>query len=140
MINGKLYTEILEEFQAATTKQDRLAVLKKYDTKFFREFLFYVLEPTIEFDVEIPKYKPAVEPAGLNFSYLDIEVKKMYRFIKGHKLRSPNLTSERQKRLLQVVLESLYKEEAELLIKVLQKKLKVPNLTIKLVQEAYPGM
>lgn len=140
MINGKLYTEILEEFQAATTKQDRLAVLKKYDTKFFREFLFYALEPTIEFDVEIPKYKPAVEPAGLNFSYLDLEVKKMYRFIKGHKLRSPDLTSERQKRLLQVVLESLYKEEAELLIKVLQKKLKVPNLTIKLVQEAYPGM
>jgi hypothetical protein len=140
MINGKLYSEILEEFQSATTKQDRLAVLKKYDTKTFREFLFYALEPTIQFDVEVPNYRPAPEPAGLNYSYLDLEVKKMYRFIKDHKLRQPGLTPEKQRQLLVVVLESLYKDEAELLSKVLQKKFKIPNLTIKLVQEAYPGM
>jgi hypothetical protein len=140
MFDGKLYTEILDEFQKAQTKQERIAVLKKYDHKNFREFLYYALEPTIEFDVEVPNYRPAPEPAGLNYTYLDLEVKKLYRFIKDHKLRSPGLTSQKQKQLLVVVLESLYKDEAELLTKVLQKKFKIPNLTIKLVQEAYPGM
>jgi hypothetical protein len=67
-------------------------------------------------------------------------VKKLYRFIKDHKLRPAGLTPQKQKQLLVVVLESLYKDEAELLVKVVQKKFKIPNLTIKLVQEAYPGM
>jgi len=140
MIKEKLMTEIFDEFEKAQNKQERIAVLKKYDHKNFREFLWYALEPTIEFDVEIPKYRPAVEPAGLNFSYLSIEVKKMYRFVKNHKLRPAGLTPQKQKQLLVVVLESLYKDEAELLVKILQKKFKIPNLTIKLVQEAYPGM
>jgi hypothetical protein len=140
MIDGKLYSEILDEFQKAQTKQERIAVLKKYDHKNFREFLFYALEPTVEFDVEVPNYRPAPEPAGLNYTYLDLEVKKLYRFIKDHKLRPAGLTPQKQKQLLVVVLESLYKDEAELLVKVVQKKFKIPNLTIKLVQEAYPGM
>jgi hypothetical protein len=140
MIDGKLYSEILDEFQKAQTKQERIAVLKKYDHKNFREFLYYALEPTIEFDVEVPNYRPAPEPAGLNYTYLDLEVKKLYRFIKDHKLRPAGLTPQKQKQLLVVVLESLYKDEAELLAKVVQKKFKIPNLTIKLVQEAYPGM
>ena len=140
MIDGKLYTEILDEFQKAQTKQERIAVLKKYDHKNFREFLYYALEPTIQFDVEVPNYRPAPEPAGLNYTYLDLEVKKLYRFIKDHKLRPAGLTPQKQKQLLVVVLESLYKDEAELLVKVVQKKFKIPNLTIKLVQEAYPGM
>ena len=140
MIDGKLYTEILDEFQKAQTKQERIAVLKKYDHKNFREFLYYALEPTIQFDVEVPNYRPAPEPAGLNYTYLDLEVKKLYRFIKDHKLRPAGLTPQKQKQLLVVVLESLYKDEAELLAKVVQKKFKIPNLTIKLVQEAYPGM
>lgn len=140
MIDGKLYSEILDEFQKAQTKQERIAVLKKYDHKNFREFLYYALEPTVEFDVEVPNYRPAPEPAGLNYTYLDLEVKKLYRFIKDHKLRPAGLTAQKQKQLFVVVLESLYKDEAELLVKVVQKKFKIPNLTIKLVQEAYPGM
>ena len=135
-----MMTEILDEFEKAQNKQERLAVLRKYDNKNFREFLWHALEPTIEYDVEIPTYRPAVEPAGLNYTYLSIEVKKLYRFVKNHKLRPAGLTSEKQKQLLVVVLQSLHKDEAELLVKILQKKFKIPNLTIKLVQEAFPGM
>lgn len=135
-----MMTEILDEFEKAQNKQERLAVLRKYDNKNFREFLWHALEPTIEYDVEIPTYRPAVEPAGLNYTYLSIEVKKLYRFIKNHKLRPAGLTPEKQKQLLVVVLQSLHKDEAELLVKILQKKFKIPNLTIKLVQEAFPGM
>jgi hypothetical protein len=133
----KLYSEIFEEFDKAQNKTERINVLKKYDHLRFREFLVYALDPTIEFDVEIPNYRPAVEPAGLNFTYLNLEMPKMYRFIKGHKLRPAGLTPEKQKSLLLVILESLHKDEADLLVKVIKRDLEVKFLTKKLVQEAY---
>jgi hypothetical protein len=133
----KLYSEVFEEFEKAETKADRIAVLRKYDHPRFRDFLSCALNSKIEFDVEVPKYRPAEEPAGLNFTYLDIEMTKIYRFIKGHPKRPPGLTPQKQKQLLLVILEALHKDEAEIMVQLVQKKIKVNHLTIKLVQEAY---
>ena len=140
MINGKLYSEVLEEFEKAETKADRIAVLRKYDHPRFRDFLVYALNTKIEFDVEVPNWRPAVEPAGLNYTYLESEVPKLYRFVKNHPQRPQGLSQEKQKQLLVVVLESLHKDEAQILADVLSRKFKLNNLTKKLVQEAYPGM
>jgi hypothetical protein len=136
----KLYSEILDEFQKAETKQDRIAVLKKYDHKTFREFLMYAFNPHIKFDVQIPNYRPAPEPEGLNYTYLNLEIPKLYRFIVGHPKRSPNLTPKKQTQILLVILEALYKEEAEILVRLLKKDLGIKYLTPKLIKEAYPGM
>jgi hypothetical protein len=133
----KLYSEIFDEFEKAETKADRIAVLKKYDHPRFRDFLSCALNPTIMFDVEVPQYRPAEEPAGLNFTYLDIEMTKIYRFIKGHPKRPQGLTPQKQKQLLLVILESLHKDEAEIMVQLVQKKFKINHLTQKLVQEAY---
>ena len=133
----KLYSEVFDEFEKAETKADRIAILRKYDHPRFRDFLSCALNPNIEFDVEVPKYRPAEEPAGLNFTYLDIEMMKIYRFIKGHPKRPPGLTPQKQKQLLLVILESLHKDEAEIMVQLVQKKFKVNHLTTKLVQEAY---
>jgi hypothetical protein len=140
MAAEKLFSEIFEEFEKAETKQDRIAVLRKYDHPRFRDFLIYALNPSIIFDVEVPTYRPAPEPAGLNFTYLDIEMPKMYRFIKDHPKRPQGLTPEKTKSLILVILESLHKDEAKILVDLVQKKFKVNHLTVKLVQEAYPGM
>jgi hypothetical protein len=140
MINNRLYSEIFEEFQKAETKADRIAVLRKYDHPRLREFLIYALNTTIEFDAEVPNWRPAVEPAGLNYTYLESEVPKLYRFVKNHPQRPEGLTQEKQKQLLVVVLESLHKDEAQILADLIKRKFKVNNLTKKLVQEAYPGM
>ena len=140
MINGKLYFEVFEEFEKAETKADRIAALRKYDHPRFRDFLVYALNSTVEFDVEIPNWRPAVEPAGLNYTYLEIEVPKLYRFVKNHPQRPEGLSPDKQKQLLVVVLESLHKDEAQILVDVITKKFKVNNLTKKLVQEAYPGI
>jgi hypothetical protein len=90
--------------------------------------------------VPIPNYRPAVEPAGLNYAYLDSEMAKMYRFVKNHPSRPPGLTAEKQKSLLIVVLESLHKDEADLVIKMIKKDLGVKFLTANLVSEAFPGL
>jgi hypothetical protein len=64
----------------------------------------------------------------------------MYRFVKNHPSRPPGLTSEKQKSLLIVVLESLHKDEADLVIKMIKKDLGVKFLTANLVSEAFPGL
>lgn len=134
----KLYSEIFEEFGKSETKQQRLDVLRKYDSLAFRQFLVYALDPNIKFDVPLPEtYRPAIEPAGLNYSYLNLEVPKLYRFVEGHPKRASGLTPKKQTDLLRVILESLHKDEARLLVGAIQKDLKVKFLTVNLVKEAY---
>jgi hypothetical protein len=85
MSSEKLYSEILEEFTNAPTKEEKLHVLRRNDDPRFRFFLELVFNPNVEWDIELPHmYRPAVEPAGLNYAYLDTEMPKMYRFIKDH--------------------------------------------------------
>jgi hypothetical protein len=140
MIKNKLMFEILEEFENAKTESERIVILQKYDTHQFRHFLKNALDTTLEYDVEVPKYRPAPEPAGLNYTYLSMEMDKMYRFIKNHSLRAEGLTSDKQRQLLVVLLESLHEKEAEILAQILQNKFKVNFLTQKLIQKALPGM
>ena len=140
MLQGKLYSEILEEFQKCETIKERIDLLTKYKHERFKNFLFLAFNPDIIFDVEIPKYRPAPEPAGLNFTYLHNEIDKLYRFIKNHPARPQGLTPDKQRQLLVVILESLYKDEAELLIKMMKKNLEVKFLTPNLILEVYPDI
>lgn len=138
-MEAKLYTEILEEFDKAPNRAEKIAVLRKYDHPRLREFFFMVYNPGVEFDVQIPNYRPANEPAGLNYTYLDIEVPKLYRFIKGHpRLEGSVLTEKKKTELLVTVLESLHKDEAALLCKVIKDKdVGVKYLTPRILVEAY---
>jgi hypothetical protein len=140
MSSEKLYSEIFEEFDTCTTKAERINCLRKYDHPRFRIFLQAVFNPDIQFDVWVPPYRPAVEPAGLNYTYLDQEMVKVYRFVKNHPSRPHGLDAERQKSLLVVILESLHKDEAALMVKMFNKDLEVKFLTVNLVKEAYPNL
>lgn len=141
-MEAKLYSEILAEFNTASTRSEKIAVLRKHDHPRFRSFLAMVYNPDFKFEVEIPTYRPAVEPAGLNYTYLDIEVPKLYRFIINHpKLEGAVLDEKRKKSLLATTLESLHKDEAELLVKAITKKdLDVKYLTPRIIKEAYPDI
>jgi hypothetical protein len=140
MIKDKLFPEIFEEFSQAQTKGDRIAVLKRYDNQIFRNFIFYAFSAKVKFDVEIPEYRPAPEPAGLNYTYLSMELDKLYRFIKDHPRRPKELTPQKQKQLLAVILESLHKDEAEMLVQIMKRKFEVKFLTPSLIQEVFPGL
>ena len=135
-----LYSEILDEYKRLTTKEERIAYLRKQEHFGLLEFLKAVFHPKITFDVIVPEYRPAIEPAGLNFTYLDMEMRKIYRFIKNHPARPENLGADRQTSLLKIILESLHKDEAELLIKMIHKDLGVETLDTKIVKEAFPNL
>jgi hypothetical protein len=135
----KLYSEIFDDFQKASTRQEKIDVLRKNDHQRLRFFFQLLYSPRIEFDVEIPDYKPAPEPAGLNWTYLDTEMAKMYRFIKGHKART-NVEPKKLSGLLAVILESLHKDEAVILVNLLKKDLGIKYLTPSIVSEAFVGI
>lgn len=135
-----LYSEIFAEFDKATTREDRVAVLRKNADHRFTDFLTIVFNPNYIFDVVPPVYRPSVEPAGLNFAYLDSEIPKLYRFIKGHPQRSPDLKEQKQKQLLVVILEALHKDEAALMVKMFKKDLGIKYLTPKIVKESFPNI
>lgn len=136
----KLMHEILQEFDEAKTRAEKINVLKKYDSKNLREFFVALFNPTVQFDVEVPNYRPAPEPAGLNYLYLETEIPKLYRFIKDHPSRAEGLTEKKKRELLLVMLESLHKDEADVLVRLIKKDLGIKFLTPNLVKEAYSGI
>jgi len=141
MSSEKLYSEIFNEFEKVTTKQEKINILRREGDERFRFFLQLAFNPAIEFDIALPeKYRPAVEPAGLNFAYLDTEMPKMYRFIKNHPMRPPGFTTEKTTQQLLVMIESLHRDEAAIILDVLQKKFKVKQLTANLIKEAFPDL
>lgn len=141
MSSEKLYSEIFEEFEKATTKQERIAILRREGDERFRFFLQLAFNPAIEFDIILPHmYRPAKEPAGLNFAYLDTEMPKMYRFIKNHPMRPPEFTADKTTQIILVMLESLHRDESALILKIFKKEFKIKNLTHNLVKEAFPDL
>jgi hypothetical protein len=135
-----LYSEILQEFDLAPTRKDKILVLQKHDSIRFRDFLVNAFNPDIQFDVTIPKYKPSLNPAGLNELYIDSQLSKIYRFVKDHPQRADGFGGIQQERILLVILEALHKDESELFCRMLEKNLNIKYLTPNLIREAYPGI
>lgn len=138
-----LFHEIFEEFDKAKNREQRIAVLQKYGNanRWFLEFLNYSFNPKIRFDIgNIPVYKPAVEPAGLCFSNLSNEMRRLYIFIEGHPKRTAKLDAKKESRILHMLLSSVHKEEAALLVRLFKKDLAVKQLTPLLVAEAFPSL
>ena len=135
-----LFSEIVTEFTKCRARDKRIEVLRKYgDNRWFLEFLNYAFNPRIQFDIDtIPSYKPAVEPAGLNYASLTNEIRRLYIFIIGHPKRTGKPRKEAQ--LLYTLFSSLHRDEAALLVKLFAKDLEVPYLSAKLVKEAFPQL
>jgi hypothetical protein len=135
-----LYSEIIDLFDKAPTKKEKIEVLKKFESPNFKQFFNYAFNPDIVFDVNIPEYKSSVEPAGLNTAYLDAELNRTYRFIVGHPKRASGLTPRKQTELLLILLETLHKDEADLYVRMFRKDLKVKFLTKKFIKEVYTDL
>lgn len=138
MSSELLYSEIFEKFETLPTRAEKIEYLRKVANKPFIEFLTGAFNPNVQFDVDIPDYRPSFDPPGLSMTYLDAEMQRIYRFVVGHPRRPENLSAKKKSELLLVVLESLHKDEAKLLVDLLTKKVKIKGLTPKLVTEAFP--
>lgn len=133
--------EVLDDFRNAKTKQDRLDILRRNNSYALKNVLMGALDPRVKFTVKkVPEYNKVDVPAGLSYSHMTEALSRVYLFTEGNPKRPENLTEKRATELLLQLLESLEPKEAEVFANMLQKDLKVPHLTSKLVNEAFPGL
>ena len=133
--------EILDEFSSKKTKQERIQVLRDNASYHFLTVLKYTFDPSIQFYVnKFPdRYiKPDTFP-GLRYAGIESEIRRTYLFIKGNET-ADKLTTEKREQLLLQLIEAFEPREAEVFINMMKKNLKVPFLTLTLVQEAFPTL
>ena len=140
MANKNMY-EIFDEFKKAKNKADRIAVLRKNDTKALRDVLIGTFHPSIEFTVkEAPAFKRVSMPAGMSYDHMSGALSRIYLFMKDNPRVPEGLTEKRKMEILIQILEALEEQEADVFIGILKKDLKVPYLTPALVNEAFDGL
>lgn len=140
-MNLNLY-EIIDKFNAAPTRLEKIHVLRNNDSKMLREALALTFASHIKFFTTFlpEKYVPDRDnpPEGMGWSHLGVEMRRMYLFVKDHPA-SKHLSEEKKTELLQNMLESLEPREAEMVIKMFRKEL-CQDLTADIVKEAFPGL
>jgi hypothetical protein len=135
--------EIFDEFNKAKTKEERKKILLENNTSPYvlQIVLQGAFHPGIEWVFKEPvAYKPQHIPAGLSHSTLAMEKEKFYIFTKDSKRVNPTLSYERKRQIFMQILESLEAQEAEVLMNMVLKDLKVKHLTYDLVMETFPDL
>ncbi len=132
--------EVIQEFKAASGKNERIATLRNNDNYALRQILLGTFSDKVVFDVEIPKFKREQIPVGMSYSHMTDALSRVYLFVEGNTKRPQTLSKQRQTEILIQILESLEEKEADIFIGMLKKDLKVPYLTHALVSEAFPGL
>lgn len=134
--------EVFDEFELATNKTERMAVIEKNLSKLLVEVLQLTYHPDYQWLItEMPEnYKiPTDMLPGLSVNQLSNEIRKLYLFRKGEPT-AEKLTTEKRNQLLLQLIESLEPREAEVVIGILAKDLGVKGLNYKFVKEAFPAL
>lgn len=133
--------EVFDEFEAAETKKDKMAVIEKNLSKALVEVLELTFHPNHEWLIkELPEnYQLKPVPAGMSHCQLSTEIRKLYLFKKGEPT-AESLTQQKRNELLLQLLESIEPREAEVVIGIFQKNQGVKGLTYKFVKEAFPKL
>ena len=133
--------EIFDDFVKASSRQEKIDVLRKNDNYALRNVLRGTFDPNVQFTIEqVPYYKPSDSPPGMGYSSIHQELGRVYLFEKNNPKVSPNLSEDRKQQLLVQILEALEAKEAEIFINMIKKKQKVSGLTEKIVKEAFPNL
>lgn len=135
----QLVSEVIQRVSNCKTKDEKIEVLRHYDSPALRSVLIWNFNSKVESAVpvgEVP-YTPNDAPAGTEHTRLIHEWKKFNHFVKG----VSNLPQTKREVMFIQVLESLHHSEAELLCIVKDKQLhKRFKITKVMVQEAFPDI
>jgi hypothetical protein len=133
----KLFAELLKDVSEVQTLQEKAAILRSHPNEaMVRKLLLAALDPTVEFDVQIPSYKENNEEDGYASNSLFVEYRRIYIFLKSYKEVRP----ERKKQILEQILESIDPSDAVALVDVLKKDLSKYGMTKEVANAAFPGL
>ena len=134
----ELISEIFTKINNAKDKPKKVEVLKQYDSPGIRMVLKGAFDPKIEWDLPpgTPPYIANEAPAGTEHTYLELEAKRLYNFVKGG---NNQLNKIRKETLFIQMLEGLHADEAKILIDMKNKTLNktYKGLTSEMVKEAF---
>jgi len=130
-------SEILKRADELNLLQERRVFLLQHDSPALQTILKCVYDPNIKF--LLPKGKAPYKPTEFDRQEgrLYSEIRKMYLFVEGG---NPNLTQIKREQIFVDLLESIDRQDAELLVAVKDKKLPYKNITRNLVEKTYPGL
>lgn len=130
-------SEVLKRANDLENLQERKAFLLEHDSPAIQTILRCVFDDNIKF--LLPKGKAPYKPTEFDNqeSRLYSEMRKMYLFVEGG---NPNLAQVKREQIFIELLETIDRQDAELLVAVKDKKLPYKNITRNLIEKTYPGL
>lgn len=131
--------EVLDKVQAASTVEERVAVLQRYESFALKSILQANFSPKVVFD--LPKgdapYTKDTNPPDKSVSRIDTSIKVL-----KHLLVSSTMPRVRKEVKFIQFLESINTKDADVIIAMKDKHLssKYPNLTLQVVKTAFPTL
>ena len=137
----KYISELFKEFEKLKLRKEKCGFLWDHkENGILTAVLQGAFDPNIQWHItDIPEYTPDDAPIGLNPSSLTNTIPKCTIFAIGHP-KGEGVKPVRMKELLTQVLESMHKDESDLYVGMLKKKLKVKGLTESIVLEVFPDL
>lgn len=132
--------EILDLIHEQETEEDKIKILKQYETDALKSLLIWNYDDTVVSllpEGEVP-YRPNENPLGTDHSSLRRDYKNLYNFVKGG---NDSLSKIRRETIFIQILESLHPLEADILVLVKDKNLENKyDISFDVVQKAYPDI
>lgn len=132
-----LVSEVIEKVQKATSKADKVKILKENDTAALCDYLRGTFDSTVQWN--LPGGKPpyeAGEPHSAPSNFLKKNVELRY-FVKGG--QGDRLPPFKREAIFINLLESIDPNDALLLVSMINKE-KPKGITRAIVEEAFPGL
>jgi hypothetical protein len=133
-----LITEILQKVNNAKTKAEKKKILQEHNSQALRSLFIWNFDESVKTllpEGEVP-YRPNNTEKGLQHEYLEQSQRKFAYFVKG----GIAVSAMKREEIFIGLLETLHKDEAELLCLVKDKALqkKYTRISSTLVKEAFP--
>lgn len=134
-----LQSEVLDLFEKAKTREEKIAVLKKHEVPVLRALMRLNFDTNAKMALpegEPPYKKEKDKPAGYQETNLVQEYRRFYIWLDPQQ----NLSQVRKEQLFIEMLEGLHVSEAEILCLAKDKKLHTRYKSLKedIIREAYP--
>ena len=129
--------ELLTRIDGAKSQKERGELLKQNQNHHLENLLWYTFHPDVKFMLPkgAPPYNASAPSRNSKLIYGQI---RMLNYLTNE--FTGNLTPIKKEQMFIQILESVSTEEAELLIQMKDKKLKVTGLSYNLVKETFPGL
>ena len=134
-----LLSEVLETFEKAKTRQEKLSILKKHETPVLRGIMRINFDPSVA--MQLPEGEPPFKkipdlPIGEQQTKLESEYRRFYIWLDS----TVNIPKFKKEKLFVEMLEGLHVSEAEVIILAKDKKLhkKYKSLKEDIIREAFP--